>query len=101
MHAVFQEVSANTRARGLPAVESPFQYGLRADLLVDRDGREPMTSGTPDADGEGGGTTANAAAGSGRRFEAARFRGARDRSAKPQAGGAVHIDGRGLGLAAL
>ena len=63
---VFQEICAYTRARGLPAVEPPFPYDLRADLLADRDGREPMTSGTPAAGGDGGGATTNTTAGDGR-----------------------------------
>ena len=49
---VFQEIYGYARARGLPAMESPYPYDLRTDLLLDRDGREPVTTGSLAHDGE-------------------------------------------------
>ena len=65
VNEVFQEIHDYARARGLPAMESPYPYDLRADLLADRDGREPVTSGSP-AEGGAGGNATNAAAEGGR-----------------------------------
>ena len=65
VNEVFHEIYNYARTRGLPAVESPYPYDLRADLLADRDGREPVTSGSPAEDGDGGNAT-NAAAQDGR-----------------------------------
>ena len=62
---MFQAIHGYPRDRGLPAVESPFPYDLRNDLLADRTGVEPAFSDTPLAEG----TTGNAgtmAAGDGR-----------------------------------
>ena len=65
-HAVFQEVYAYTRARGLPAVESPCPYDLHSDSLADRDGMGPVLSDTPAANGGDGIGTTGAVAGHGR-----------------------------------
>ena len=67
VQVVFKEIYDNARARGLPAVESPFPYDLRGDLLADRDGMEPVLSDTPTAEGgQDTGTSRTTAAGDGR-----------------------------------
>ena len=64
---VFQTIGDYTRARGLPAVESPFPYDLRGGLLTDQDGADPKLSSTPGGDqGEGRDTTTTMTAGNGR-----------------------------------
>ena len=63
---VFQTIYDYVRARGLPAVESPFPYDLRREMLADRDGTDPTLSDTPGGDRGGGRNTATTAAGHGR-----------------------------------
>ena len=57
VNEIFQEIYNDDRTRGLPAVESPYPYDLRASLMADGDGRGPMMSGTPHGDGEERSTT--------------------------------------------
>ena len=63
---VFQTIYDCVRARGLPAVESPFPYDLRREMLADRDGMGPTLSDTPGGDRGGGRNPEAPAAGGGR-----------------------------------
>ena len=56
---IFQTIHGCAMERGLPAVESPYPYDLRSDLLADRGGTEPVLSDTPLA-GEVRGTSGEA-----------------------------------------
>ena len=63
---VFQTIYDYVRARGLPAVESPFPYDLRRKMLADRGRADPTLLHTPGGEREGGRNPETNAAGSGR-----------------------------------
>ena len=63
---VFQTIYDYARAKGLPAVGSPFPYDLRREMFADRDGTDPTFSDTPGGDREGGRNPTTVAAGNGR-----------------------------------